>query len=309
MNQAFDHRALLAGLTDDQRKSLQEKSDVAGVKHLSLHLALIVLGGTLIWAAVPFYPLIMVAQGVLLVFLFTLLHETTHKTPFKSDWLNSFAGHLAGFVVMLPLGWFRYFHLAHHRHTHDPEHDPELSEPKPTTFLGHAFYMTGLPEFVSRIKGLVLRAFVISEDSFVPERGRAKVLKEARLYLLGYAVLIGGSVWMSSGLLLWVWICPFLLGNPFLRGYLLAEHSRCPHVSDMLENTRTTFTNSVVRFLAWNMPYHAEHHIHPNVPFHKLPEFHQVTVDHLKSTENGYGRFNQSYVNALVDGSLAKEKT
>lgn len=299
MNEGVDHKALLANLTSVQRSALTQKSDWAGLRHLALHLGLIGGAGTLIWKGVPFYPALMVVQGVLLVFLFTLLHETTHKTPFKSERLNAVVGHMAGFVVMLPLGWFRYFHLAHHRHTHDPEHDPELSEPKPSTLIGHAVYMTGVPEFVSRIKGLIIRSFVKSEEVFVPERARSKVQQEAWVYLLGYAGLISVSVWVGSTFLLWVWIVPLLLGNPFLRAYLLAEHTYCPHVSDMLENTRTTFTNRVVRFLAWNMPYHAEHHIHPNVPFYKLPEFHQITKDHLKATEQGYSRFNRKYLSGL----------
>ncbi|MGO4840776.1 fatty acid desaturase, partial [Rhizobiaceae sp. 2RAB30] len=70
-------------------------------------------------------------------------------------------------------------------------------------------------------------------------------------------------------------------------------HTRCPHVANMLENTRTTFTTTLVRFVAWNMPYHAEHHAYPAVPFHKLPRFHQVVRDHLKVTERGYARFNR----------------
>ena len=39
----------------------------------------------------------------------------------------------------------------------------------------------------------------------------------------------------------------------------------------MLENSRTTYTNALVRFLAWNMPFHAEHHAWPSIPFHALP--------------------------------------
>ena len=47
------------------------------------------------------------------------------------------------------------------------------------------------------------------------------------------------------------------LGQPALRLYLLAEHTGCPAVPDMLANSRTVLTNAVVRWLAWNMPFHA----------------------------------------------------
>ena len=56
----------------------------------------------------------------------------------------------------------------------------------------------------------------------------------------------------------------------------------------MLENTRTTFTTALVRLIAWNMPFHAEHHAYPAVPFHKLPRFHEFVRQHLRTTERGY---------------------
>ena len=102
-----------------------------------------------------------------------------------------------------------------------------------------------------------------------------------------------------SSLLLWIWIIPVLVGQPFLRLYLLAEHGLCQPVADMLENSRTTLTSGLVRFLAWNMPYHAEHHSFPNVPFHKLPALNDITLQHLKSTSDGYSEFTAEYVRSL----------
>ena len=93
--------------------------------------------------------------------------------------------------------------------------------------------------------------------------------------------LTGLAIWP---VLFWVWILPCLPGQPVLRLYLLAEHGRCPFVADMLKNTRTTFTNRIVRFLAWNMPYHVEHHTLPQVPFHRLPDLHDRMQPHLKVT-------------------------
>jgi fatty acid desaturase len=69
----------------------------------------------------------------------------------------------------------------------------------------------------------------------------------------------------------------------------------------MLENTRTTFTTRLVRFLSWNMPYHIEHHSAPNVPFHQLPALHREMHDHLVTTSPGYVAFTRDYV-ASLDG-------
>jgi fatty acid desaturase len=51
-----------------------------------------------------------------------------------------------------------------------------------------------------------------------------------------------------------------------------------------------------VRLVTWNMPFHAEHHALPTVPFHKLPELHEAVRDHLKTTADGYARFNGDLV-------------
>lgn len=39
---------------------------------------------------------------------------------------------------------------------------------------------------------------------------------------------------------------------------------------------------------AWNMPYHAEHHAYPAVPFHALPSLHRHVVERLATGEPGY---------------------
>ena len=36
-------------------------------------------------------------------------------------------------------------------------------------------------------------------------------------------------------------------------------------------------------FLAWNMPYHAEHHAFPAVPFHNLPAVNRLIAPRLKT--------------------------
>jgi len=79
----------------------------------------------------------------------------------------------------------------------------------------------------------------------------------------------------------------------------MAEHGRCPPVANMFENTRTTFTNSLVRRIAWNMPYHAEHHTIPTVPFHNLPRLHELANSHLRKTSQGYHEFHRDNLTEL----------
>jgi len=55
-----------------------------------------------------------------------------------------------------------------------------------------------------------------------------------------------------------------------------------PHTGNILDRTRSIQTNKFVNFLLWNMPYHAEHHAFPAVPFHALPALHKEMHAELK---------------------------
>lgn len=290
----MDHRDFLHALPTATKARLTAKSDSAGLWHLAGHLAAIAICGGLIAAHVPGWPLLLPLQGVLIIFLFTLEHEATHKTPFASEWLNEAVGHLCGFVLLLPFQWFRYFHLAHHRWTNIAGKDPELAGAKPATRAAWAWHVSGLPYWIAEARLLLDLARGRAGADYLPGPALPRIIVEARWMLAGYALVGVSLLW--SPLLLWVWLVPVLLGQPALRLYLLAEHGDCPQVANMFENTRTTFTTAAVRFLAWNMPYHVEHHVYPAVPFHQLPQLHQLMRDELRVTADGYAAFTKAYL-------------
>ena len=114
------------------------------------------------------------------------------------------------------------------------------------------------------------------------------MVREAHWLLLSYAAIAAGSIAFQSWAAVTFWIAPVVLGQPALRLYLLAEHTGCPFVPDMLRNSRTTRSNWPVRRLAWNMPYHAEHHAYPAVPFHALPAAHDLLAERIETKATGY---------------------
>jgi len=295
----MDHRQIIAALSPADRAFLTETADAPGLRHLAGHLGAIVLIGALIHAGVPGWPVLLLPQGILIVFLFTLLHETLHETPFATRSLNRAVGLFCGFALILPPGWFRYFHLAHHRHTQIPGKDPELDSPKPETRTAYLWHISGMPVWIAQVRTLFSNALGLCRDRYVPKTRRDRIAREARVMQAGYGALLAVSLVMHSTALIWVWLLPLILGQPVLRVYLLAEHGRCAHVADMLANSRTTFTNRLVRWLAWNMPYHAEHHSLPTVPFHKLPALHARIAPHLKETGDGYSRVTAGMFAAL----------
>lgn len=289
-----DHRNWLAGLPPQQMVELSRCSTRAGLLHLAGHLGLILLCGALIAIGVPGWWLLLPVLGILLVFLFTLEHETTHQTPFASVQLNETVGHACGLLLLLPFLWFRYFHLAHHRWTNIAGKDPELSAAKPDNVLSWIWHVSGLPYWIAAGRLITALASGKAESEYIPSSARHRVIREVRIMLLVYCAM-AASLWWTSAML-WLWLVPVLLGQPFLRLYLLAEHGDCPHVYNMFQNTRTTFTNCVIRFLAWNMPYHVEHHVAPAVPFYRLPELHGLIQSRLEVTADGYAAFSRDYL-------------
>jgi fatty acid desaturase len=297
--EAIDHRAVIASLSAAERAELTGLTNRHGLLRFVLHFGLVLALGTAIAAQVPWWAALLPVQGILLIFLFTALHEAVHGTAFQSPWLCRLAAAISGFLVFIPPLWFRCFHFAHHRHTHDPDNDPELMSPKPETPWQYMRYLSGMPLWRSMARTIGSNALNLGDEPYVPPKAKPRVRLEARLTLFAYLSLSALSIASSSAALLWAWIVPALIGQPFLRAYLLAEHARCPHVANMLENTRTTFTTALVRAIAWNMPYHAEHHAYPTVPFHQLPHFHDIVREHLRTTERGYVRFHRRYVGTL----------
>lgn len=298
----INHSEWLRSLSKQQRQHLTQKSNWPGMQYLVLHAGAIVLLAWLIartgLPAIAQLPL-MILQGILLVFLFTLQHETTHYTPFKTRSLNIIVGHCCGIILLLPPTWFRYFHLAHHRWTQDPQKDPELASPKPANRYQYLAYLSGIPVWKSHIGTLLRNAFRDCTDDFVPGNKKFAVRLEA-IAMLGFYVMIGGlSLAAEATTLLTIWLLPLLLGQPFLRAYLLAEHATCPQVDNRFENTRTLLTNPLVRRLAWNMPYHTEHHVYPAVPFYRLPDAHVLASQHLKQLEPGYLAFHRRFLNQV----------
>ncbi|MGB3769289.1 MAG: fatty acid desaturase, partial [Phormidesmis sp.] len=50
----------------------------------------------------------------------------------------------------------------------------------------------------------------------------------------------------------------------------------------------------------WNMPYHAEHHLYPSIPFHALPAAHQQLKEKFAHVDSGYIQVNQAIVSTFA---------
>ena len=276
----------------DVLKRLYTRSDRHGLVQTSAHLALLVAGGWLVlvsrdtWWLAPTLFL----QGVFVNALFGAMHESVHYGAFKTRWACDLLAFLAGAAILNNAGFYRHYHYAHHRYTQNPERDPELiTSGTPRTWSNYLFRISSIPFLMLRIRDIFLFPFGFRGDvDYIPRSAWDEVRRCGRWLVALYAVLLAGSVALHSDVVLWVWFIPQLIGLPMLRLYLLCEHTLCPNSDDGFANTRTTLSNPLVRFLMWNLPYHAEHHLFPSIAFYNLPEAHRHLRSHLKFVGKGY---------------------
>ena len=282
-------------LTPAMLRELSARSDLQGLVRAGSHYGVIAVMGFLIWLVSSRYGLawalpLIVVQSYFVGFLFMIVHETAHKTGFQSRALNLAVGHLSSFAIGLPYEYYCLFHWDHHRYTQDPARDPELlvgSIPSSDTQLAIAY--SGLRQVAFRVRLMLRHALTGNATApWIPQAKRRIVVNEARLYLAFYVVLLLASIALQTTLLLWVWVVPVIVGQLFLRPYLYAEHTGCERTRSAFQNTRTTYTGVFVKWFAWNMPYHVEHHAYPSIPFHALPKLNEIVADQIVYRGPGY---------------------
>ena len=265
-----------------------------------MHYALFLGAATwLVWShAQPWWhiSLAMVCFAATTPSLFAMLHEAGHNTAFAARNLNRVVATIAAYSnFYIPTG-FREFHFQHHRHTHDPQHDPEISlGGKPASFtdspLKYFVYLTGLPVLMGKIMLAVAPAFGLFAIfyPYVQKQKRLRMCLESWIFLLLHAAIILAATTILPGL--WLTYPGYALGMLLLSSYLVAEHSGLPHKGTILERTRHIRTPALVRFFMWNMPYHAEHHAYPAVPFHQLPALSAAIDAELKEKDKTVPKF------------------
>jgi fatty acid desaturase len=284
-------------------KALYQRSDAAGLLRFAIHVALLLGGGWLIhlawgtWWLAPAWLL----QGILVMAMFAPMHESVHYTAFKSRRLNDLAAFLSAAAIFNIGTYYRHFHLAHHRYTQDPARDPELiAQPEPKTIGDYLWRISAIPFWTTRLYQIARFPFgKVDGLDFIHPSAWPEIVRSARVQVLFYAAIAGISVVTGSWIAVTCWLVPALFGAPLLRAYLVVEHNGCTHDDNGFTNTRTTLTNPLVRLIMWNMPFHAEHHLLPNIPFHRLPDAHQALRAHMKVVTPGYIEANRQVIAGL----------
>ena len=287
-------------LSTEELSVLNVRSNYKGLMQLAGHLAVMFVTGYL-WGNYPNYLLLaipaLIIYGFSLAAMFAPMHECVHRTAFANHRLNDIVAWLAGLLSFYNSTFYRRYHKWHHRYTLIPDKDPELTDLKPTNVWEYLLVISGLLWWWGKLETYFRIATGQLEDyPYIAETARDEVIRSVRLQMAVYVCAIALSIAFQQPWFLVYWLLPLAVGQPILRMILLAEHTGCTNDANYLTNTRTTVTIAPIRFLMWNMPFHAEHHLYASIPFHALPDAHIKLSPHFTYIESGYLNFNRNVI-------------
>lgn len=286
-------------------RGLCSPSDARGALQAGSHLGAVVLIGVSLWRlratgwAVPLFML----QGILLNFLYAGQHELSHWTVFKTRWLNEWFGRLFGFLVFYPRTFDQLQHLAHHRFTQDWQRDGELVRER-YTLRSYLWWMSGVTYWYTRWRRILRFACGVVTEPYLAPKRHDELVREARWHLLGYVAIAIVAFALHTAAPLLLWLGPLLVMKFTHQLQNTIEHLGLTHEPNVLLNTRSTRTNPVFRWLAWQMQYHTAHHAFPGVPFHRLRELHAelFTARGLQAPSMTYWQFQWAVLRAFRGG-------
>ena len=310
-----------ANISKEEMRAMMERRDGPGLVRFVIQYGLFLasaFGIVYFWENnLWLWGTSMALNSLMVLCLFAMVHESGHNTAFKTRWLGQLVTWIsAASHFYTPIG-FRQLHFAHHRYTHDPHRDPEISiagKPAPKVDSSLPFYfgfLSGVPIMMFKIMMIVTASLgpaLIWEKimPFVAKNKRSQLRWQSRFVLsLNLLVVAAGIFWTPA--FFWLYAAQ-VGGHSIMAMYTTAEHTGLPNEGNILERTRTTHTNALVRFLVWNMPYHAEHHAYPAVPFHALPKLHEHLKSELVHTVNGYPVFQGRMIKGIASGKGWVEK-
>lgn len=252
--------------------------------------------GTLIWPHSALLSVIL--TGVAITQFLSLQHEVLHGHPFRNAALNE-ALVFPAFAILVPYRRFRDTHLQHHHDPAltDPYDDPESNFQDPEVWAGLSKPWQTLLRLNNTLLGrivlgpLVGTLLFIEGDFALIRRGQRGVLAAWVLNLIG---LIPVLVWLH-----WAGMpIPGYLLAIYLAMALLKIRTFLEHRAHETFRARTVIIEDrgPLALLFLNNNFHVVHHMHPAVPWYRIPALYAARKEHYLRRNEGYRYRNYAEV-------------
>ena len=256
-----------------------------------LSLCYLVWGIGTTWAAVWFLPLGMLMVTLAAVLHSSLCHEALHAHPFQRRILNE-ALVFPALSLCIPYQRFRDTHLAHHTDSilTDPYDDPE------SNYLDQGVWnrLSPLKQAVlnlnNRLVGRLLIGPMIGQVAFMVSDWRAIRAGDKRV--------LAGWLWHLPALALVVWWM-VALGQMPVWAFVLSSYAALSilkirtfleHQAHARARGRTVIIEDrgLLAFLFLNNNLHVAHHMHPKLPWYRLPALYFPNRARYLARNDGY---------------------
>lgn len=259
---------------------------------------LIMIGGCYaLWAAVgvflyPLSPVIAtLVLGVLIAFHGSLTHEVLHGHPFRSKTLNE-AMMFTSLGLLIPYNRFRDLHLAHHQDQRltDPFDDPESNYLDPGVWEALPRWKQWVFAINNTLLGRMVLGPIIGQALFMQSEWQAAragdraVWLAWALHLPGVAIVLAW-IYFATDMPIWAYFIAAHIGLGLLKIRTFLEHQAHERA-----RARTVIIEDrgPLAFLFLNNNLHVVHHMHPRVPWYRLPQLYRDNKSRYLDRNDGY---------------------
>jgi fatty acid desaturase len=243
------------------------------------------------WAASIWLPLGIAVTAIAMAQFSSLQHEVLHGHPFRNRLLNE-ALVFPGLNLFVPYGRFRDLHLAHHHDPvlTDPYDDPESNYLDPATWVRLPGPLRALLRLNNTLLGRMLFGpaigtwHLVAGDIAAARKGDRSVARAWILHGFGVALV---ALWLVlvAEMPLWAYLLSTYLAYSLLKIRTFLEHR-----AHEAARARTVIIEDrgPLALLFLNNNLHVVHHMHPSVPWYRLPETYRANREHYLRRNEGY---------------------
>jgi fatty acid desaturase len=231
-----------------------------------------------------------ILTGLAIAQFSSLQHETLHGHPFRSRRLSE-AAVMPSLTITVPYGRFRDTHLAHHHDPNltDPYDDPESNFFDPSVWNQLSAPARALLRANNTILGRMVLGPIIGNllwlrtEAALIRAGNARVRRDWALHLLGLVPVVAW-LWLAA-MPWWAYLLAAWIGHAMLKLRTYLEH----RAHDAARGrTVVVEDRGPLALLFLNNNFHVVHHMHPGVPWYRLPAMYRRNRLHYLRRNDGY---------------------
>ena len=205
---------------------------------------------------------------------FTPMHDAAHRSVARPRWINELVGRVAVIPLFGPFPAVRYVHLEHHKHTNEPDADPDHWSGRgprlllPLRWLTQDFHYYAVYATASR-----------------PRRERIEAYATLALLVAVAAILVASG---HGRTVLFGWLLPARLAIAILAfafDYLPHRPHAVPAKQDRFAATHI-FEGRLKYAATLGQSLHRVHHLYPGVPFYRYAALWRAGFARTPLTQN-----------------------